>query len=224
MVELRIPREDEAGLRKLAALDNDSMRELVSALGKVSPVLSRAELAPKIASQVDTIPRSDIDDIVEVLLPLYLLQERHNRSSSEIAEDICRAMDRSDNEELQFSSDERQRFKNRLIELFGIEAVRVGAKALEMLFENQRSFLNARIVTEVRPIFGSNPEDTPAGALIVHMLKITYREQGEEREFFVALDTTDVGKLSSLLDRADAKAESLKAYLERTRVSYIHPE
>ncbi len=223
MVELRIPKEDEVGLQKLASLDNDSVRELVSALGKVSPVISRAELAPKIASELDTMPRSDIDDIVGVLLPLYLLQEHHDRSAPEIAEDVCRAMDRSDNEKLKFSSDDRQRFKSRLIELLGIEAVRVGAKALEMLFENQRSFLNARIVTEVRPIFGSNPEDTPAGALIVHMLKITYREQGEDREFFVALDTTDVGKLSSVLDRADAKAESLRSYLERTRVSYIHP-
>lgn len=224
MVDLRIPKADEAGLQKLAALDEDSMRGLVAALGKVSPILSRAELAPKIASEVDTIPRSDIDNIVEILLPLYLLQERHDRSVSEIAEDVCRAMDRSDNENLKFSGNKRQRFKGRLIELLGIEAVRVGAKALEMLFENQRSFLNARIVTEVRPIFGSNPEDTPAGALIVHMLKITYREQGEDREFFVALDTTDVGKLSSVLDRADAKAGSLKTYLERTPVSYIHPE
>lgn len=224
MAKLMIPKENEEGLKKLALLDDDSVQELVSALREVLPVLYSAALASKAASAVDTIPRRDVDDIVGVLLPLYLLREHHEVSTPEIAEDVCQAMDQSGNEELRLSGKDRERFKDHLIELLEVESVRVGAKALEMLFENQRSFLGARIVTEVRPIFGSNTEDTPAGALIVHMLKITYREQGQTKDFFVALDTTDVDALNKVLDRADTKAESLKALLERTRVSYIDPE
>ncbi len=159
-----------------------------------------------------------------VLLPLYLLQECYEVSTPEMVEDVCQAMDQSDDENLRLSGEQRERFRGYLIELLNVESVRVGAKALEVLFENQRSFIGARIVTEVRPIFGSHPEDTPERALIVHMLKVTYREQGQDKDFFVALDTTDVGTLSNVLDRADTKAESLKAFLERTRVSYIDPE
>jgi len=224
MATLRIPKEGERGLKKLAALDDEAVRELASALREVSPVLSPSELSSKVASDTDTIPRRDIDDIVGVLLPLHLVRERRDVSVSEIAEDVCQTMDRSDDSELRLSGKERERFKNHLIELLHVESVRVGAKAVEMLFENQRTFADGRIVTEVRPIFGTNPEDTPLGALIVHMLKITYREDGEEKEFFVALDTSDVDALRKVLDRAERKTESLKAFLERTRVSYIEPE
>jgi hypothetical protein len=224
MAPLRIPKENEVGLKKLAALDDESVRELASTLREVSPVLSPTELSSKVASEVDTIPRRDIDDIVGVLLPLYLVREAREASTPEIAEDVCQFMDQSDDNELRLSSNDRARFKTYLVELLDVETVRLGSKALEMLFENQRSFLSARIVTEVRPIFGSHPEDTPAGALIVHMLKITYREEGQNKEFFVALDTTDVDKLGNVLDRADKKAESLKAFLDRSRVSYIDPE
>jgi hypothetical protein len=224
MARLRIPREGEIGLKKLAALDDDSVRELASTLREIPPLLSPTELYSKVASKVDTIPRRDIDDIVGVLLPLHLIRERRNVSLPEIAEDVCQSMDSGDDSELRLSGEDRERFKNNLIELLNVESVRLGSKALEMLFENQRSFLGARIVTEVRPIFGPDPEDTPPGALIVHMLKITYREEGEDKEFFVALDTTDIDALRNVLDRADKKTESLKGFLEKTRVSYIDPE
>lgn len=224
MAALRIPKQNEAGFKILAALGDDSVQELVSALRKVSPVLYGPDLASRVASEVDTIPRSDVDQIAQVLLPLYLLRERYESSVPEIAEDVCQAMDRSDDEELRLSGEDRDQFKDHLIQLLDIEAVGVGAKALDVLFENQRSYISARIVTELRPIFGPNAEGPPAGALTVHMLKITYQEQGQQKEFFVALDTTDVGALSKVLDRADSKAESLKAFLAETEVPYIDPE
>lgn len=223
MAELKIPKENEKGLKALVTLDDESVRELVSALGQVSPVLYSPELSSKVASKIDAISRNDLDNVLDVLLPLYLLRERHSVSTTEIVEDVLRAMDRSDNEELKLSGARREHFKERLIELLDVESVGVGAKALEVLFENQRSFLGVRIVTEVRPIFGSRLEDPPAGALVVHMLKITYREQGQDKDFFVALDTTDVGTLRGVLDRADLKAESLRSFLEGTRVSYVDP-
>lgn len=224
MATLRIPRENEKGLKKLNTLNDDAIRELVSALRDVSPVLSSVGLSSKVASKIDTVPRSDIDEIVGVLLPIYLLRERQEISTPEIAEDVCQAMDRSNDEELRLSGQNRDRFKRHLIELLDVESVRVGAKGLEVLFENQHSFIGARVVTEVRPIFGSNLEDTPTGALIVHMLKLTYQERGQEKDFFIALDATDVSTLRDTLDRADTKANTLKAFLERTRVSYVDPE
>lgn len=224
MAELKIPKENEEGLKKLIALDDESVQDLFSALGEVSPILSSIGLSSKVASKVDTIPRSDVDDIVGVLLPLYLLREHYEVSTSEMAEDVCRGLDRSDDEEIRLSGEDREHFKSRLIELLDVESIRIGAKGLEVLFENQRSFLGARIVTEIRPIFGSNPEEAPAGALVVHMLKITYREDGQDNEFFVALDTTDVGTLRNALDRADTKVGSLKELLEKARIAYVDPE
>ena len=223
MANLRIPKEDEKSLKKLVALDDNSVEELVSALSEVSPVLFSAELSSRVASTLDAIPRSDVDDIVGFLPPLSILRERRGISTAEIAEDVAQAMDRSDDEELRLSGKDRERFKERLIELLDVESVNIGAKALELMFQNERSYLGARVVTEVRPIFGTDPEDPPTGALIIHMLKITYREQDEDKDIFIALDTVDVGALRTVLDRADLKAGSLRSYLEETRVTYVDP-
>lgn len=225
MATLRIPKEHQGGFKKLVGLvENDSVQELLSALREIPPILYGSGLPSKVASRVDTIPRSDIDDVMEVLLPLYLLRARYESSAPDFAEDVCRAMDRSGNEELQLLDKERERFKDCLIELLSVDSINLGVKAQEVLFENEHSFLSARIVTDTRPIFGSDPEDLPEGMVVVHMLKITYRAGDQRKDFFVALDTADVSALSGVLSRAETKAESLKSLLDATETLYIGPE
>ncbi len=51
MAALKIPKENKKGLKKLAALDNDAVQELVSALREVSPVLYGVKLSAEVASK-----------------------------------------------------------------------------------------------------------------------------------------------------------------------------
>lgn len=224
MAAFTIPRGHQTRFKvfKRVVLDNKSVQELLLVLGEETSVIEDPELSSKIASRVTTISPRDIDDVIEVLIVLYLLQARYESPVSEFAEDICRAMDESDVEELRLSDDERSRFKDRLIELLHLEAVSVGAKAIDLQRENERTFSDARIVTDIRPIFGTDLEETPAQAVIVHILKISYRERNRSRDFFVALDAADVSTLSRLLDRANSKAGNLKSFLDRTEMSYVN--
>jgi len=64
----------------------------------------------------------------------------------------------------------------------------------------------------------------PAGALIVHTLKLEYKQGNEEKDFYIALDTNDVKKLREQLDRAEQKAESIKLMLNQAQVSYLDVE
>jgi len=82
-----------------------------------------------------------------------------------------------------------------------------------------------RILTDVRPVFEpSAPEAAPAGAVIVHTLKISYRGDNSAKDFFVALDSEDVRQLTEQLERARSKAESLKSVLKAAEVPYIDAE
>lgn len=140
MATLRIPKEHQGGFKKLVVLvDNDSVQELLSALREVPPVLYGSELSSKVASRVDTIPRSDIDDVMEVLLPLYILRARYESSAPDFVEDVCRAMDRSSDKGLRLSGEDRERFKDRLIELLDVESINLGVRAQEVLFEDEHS-------------------------------------------------------------------------------------
>jgi hypothetical protein len=56
------------------------------------------------------------------------------------------------------------------------------------------------------------------------MLKIGYQEADEEKEFFVALDDSDVDDLIKTLEHAKAKAQSLKAVLAKAELRHIDVE
>lgn len=229
MATLTIPKPYRTNFKALKRLllDDESAAKLLSVLREETIVLDSPDLSPKLVSEVPAISESEIDDIIEVLLSLYLLRTRNDYPPvSDFAEDICRAMDQSDIEELRFHGKERDRFKGRLIEFLEVDSVSVGAKALDIQHENERIFHSARIVTEIRPLFGEDLNDHPAGAVVVHMLRITYyernrRRENERKDFFVVLDADNVGTLSGLLDRAESKDKNLRSFLEETHMPYI---
>ena len=68
-------------------------------------------------------------------------------------------------------------------------------------------------MTDMRPVFGS--DEKPAGAVVVHTLKLTYHEGPKRslREFFVAMNRDDLDELREVLDRALRKQSELSHVL-----------
>lgn len=217
---------DFEALKRLL-LDDELAGEFLAGLGEETIVPDDPELASKLASKIPTVAEDEIDGVLKVLVSLHLLRARYDYPPvANFAEDVCQAMDQSDAQELRFHGGERDRFKGRLIELLKVDSVSVGAKALDIEHENERIFSNARIVTEVRPIFGADLGDRPKGAVVVHMLRITYSERNRRREnqrkdLFIALDADDIETLSGLLDRAKSKDKTLRSFLKETHIPYI---
>jgi hypothetical protein len=52
-------------------------------------------------------------------------------------------------------------------------------------------------------------------------LKLAYHEDGEHRQFFVVLDGEDISRLKVVLDRAQAKARTIKKSLEASGLRYL---
>jgi hypothetical protein len=92
-----------------------------------------------------------------------------------------------------------------------------------VLTEEERIFYSARILTDIRPIFNEAGNLIEA-AVIVHNLKIHFGENGDETDFYVALDTSDIQALREVLDRADEKAKQLQSLLQRSQISYLDAE
>jgi len=207
---------------KLRALSEEDIQKLLSAFRDEPPSLDYVNMAKSIASKVDTIPRKDALEIVTVVFSLYFLRARDEMPPSELAEGICRAMEDSGVEDLKLPGRDRQYFKDQLTKLLSVGSLDIGTKAIDVLNDNERAFRSARVLTDIRPIFGSNPKSSPAAAVLVQMLKISYRgKRGRTENFFVALDTTDVGDLIDVLERANTKAESLRSILKDADVPYV---
>jgi hypothetical protein len=226
MVELRIPKEYQRGFAEIRWLGEGQVQGLISALEDEPATVNRAALHSRIAAKVDTIARGGLDKMIDTLVSLYTLRDGIDLDTPGFADAVCDAMDESGSEDLEFANeDEREAFKVRLIRLLGIDLLDTSAKANGLLYDHEHTVhAPPRVLTDVRPIFGTDPADDPKGAVITHTLKITYHEGGRVREFFVALDPDQVDELIGVLERANLKAESLKRTLAGTDVSYIDGE
>lgn len=219
---LRIPRQYEEGFVKLRDLSDESAQELSTALQQVPDTYNEASLSSAVATKVDTIAATDVEKMVPALLSLYVHRDRYELAISDVVQSIAQAMEESSSERIKLLSEDRAAFESRLANLLNVEQLNVTARAGLLSLENEHSLQEARVLTDVRPIFGpENPEAAPKGAVIVHTLKISYLGDNDVKNFFVALDTKDVRDLLEQLERADAKAESLKKMLKTAGVSYL---
>ncbi len=224
MAVLKIPPARVSGLIKLRELEQESLHELMAALTE-GPLKFRAEdLEAYLTGRIKTISETDIKEILGTLVSLSLSQTQLNLPVSEFAEGVCTAMQQSENTQLKLVGEQCDIFKQRLLGLLNIEALTFPLKASGVMADHDQVFLRARVLTDIRAIFGSDIEAPPKGSVIVHTLNITHLRNGEEDRFYVAMDSEDVESLIATLQRSLAKTASLRVVIEAAGVACLNPE
>jgi len=97
-----------------------------------------------------------------------------------------------------------------------LEPLRMSHKIFGLLSENNRTFVDARIITDIRPIFSSDLKFDQRSALLVHRLKIASQENGDEKEYYFSFDSNDLKKLKLQIERAEEKDEILRQQYAQT--------
>lgn len=205
------------------------MQDLVSALEGQPPTPNRSDLYDRVASQVgrETIGPSELKAMLDALISLFALRDGMEMNTPEFVGAIADAMEQSGIDSLEFFEVEhRETFEARLTQFLEIDSLEVAAKAISLSYEQEHTLHgNPRILTDVRPIFSSEPEDVYLrGAMVMHTLKFEYHEGREIKEMFIALDSEEVEELIGALERAKSKAESLKQWIQESPVDYIEAE
>lgn len=175
-------------------------------------------------------PRTNIANfttILEVLATLYEIKSQRDTSVEEFVDDVCDAMERLDSPEYRIQHSERADFAGKLLTLLNAELIGLVAKAHDLATEDERTFCHARILTDLRPVFGHNVEDGPRAMIAMHTLKLDFHQQGSDDhgEFYVTLDAEDLQSLRKLIDRAEAKARTISSVVNRNiRLFGIPPQ
>jgi hypothetical protein len=118
-------------------------------------------------------------------------------------------------DDLALAQEEREPARTRLSSVLSAETLVTTYKAFDLLTEYDEVFLDGRIVTDIRPVFKES-SISPAGAVIVHTLKVTYGKGHDHFDHYVALDDADLAKLQKIVTRAIEKAAALRQVLQRT--------
>jgi hypothetical protein len=188
-------------------MDEGAYQELVAVLGGAQPTLQTSTLADYAVSRVTGARREDLEEIMEMLTELPAVQSTFDLTADELGEELSTADD------LDLDQDERDTLDRRLVGLLNLRPFAVAEKALGVLTAYERTLHDARIFTDIRPVFADDPSTVPAAAAVVHTLRLRYHADSDMREFFVALTPTDIRAIRDALDRADAKATSLMSLL-----------
>jgi hypothetical protein len=105
------------------------------------------------------------------------------------------------------------------------DTVGAAAKAGPVMTEHERIFQDARVLTDLRPIFHPDLSERPHTAVVVHMLRLTTRDIfGEQNAQYFALDSNDIRFIRQLMDRAIKKEDTLKKLMEGSGVEVIAPK
>ena len=111
--------------------------------------------------------------------------------------------------------------KDRLPRLLAVPNLGVSSKATELLFEREKIASDFLVITDVRPVFEPQGEVSLNSMLILHSLKIDYVSDGDAKEFFLAIDDSDLSKLVEVAQRALNKGKALAEKFNSCEINVI---
>ncbi len=202
-----------ARILKLSASD---FGEILSALESARPALSIEHLAAEVSK---ALPKKfkDADEIVHALDNMNRVRLRADRTIEQFVREIAPAVETKAKSATPF---DRAKFVERVSALLSAEALLISARASDLQHHYDRVFVSARVVSDVRTVFDQEGNEIQ-GSMIVHNLNVTYSQEGEFKDFFVAMDNADIVKLRKIFDRADAKTTVLEGLIERAGSPYF---
>jgi len=87
------------------------------------------------------------------------------------------------------------------------------AKSGDLEYAHANVAQNMRIITDVRPLFGDNPDPEILASVISHQLVVTALKNDELRDIYIALDAEDLDLLGEQVERAKKKDVKVRAML-----------
>jgi len=210
-----IPPRFEEGFRKLSSLTNEEFNSLKEGLSYTALSSSLMELAQNVASfkSLNPIDISEIFVSVGSLIP-YISKEDMR---SEVSDDIANIGSQ------QKIIKGKKAFKERLLLLLSNTQIYYASKTKELATEYGNVYINSRIVSDIRPVFGMDLDEAPKGGIIIHNLHIHYKadEEGDHKDIFLALDSQDIQYLKTIIMRAEKKENALKLILEKSGLTNL---
>jgi hypothetical protein len=211
------------GIKLLLAMEEGSFQLLLTALENESPCLNSEKLFQSISLVIQNIDSAVIANVIEILKSFYDFQSSRKLDNNDSINQIITSCIEDDSLADVFDESSKLLFRERLISIFNsANSLSFAYKILNVTRDQERLFLESRILTDIRTIFRSDSDlSVPLGATITQMLKIEYFESNQRKEFFVALEPTDIEQLYDQINRAKQKANSLESMLKNANIDHL---
>lgn len=214
MFDLQVPERIKPVIVRILKLDSKDYQDLLEALESATPSLDVEKLAATVSQELS----NRLEGVVEVVRALNGMNHARFGADQSI-ENFVQALARSLELQLQDPFD-KAKLLHRISSLLKAQALLVSARASDLQHDFDRVFVSAKIVSDVRAVFDQSG-DNIQGSMAIHNLNITYAQEGHFKSFYVAMDSADIAKLRTVLDRADVKSSALKNSVEKAGNRYF---
>jgi hypothetical protein len=213
---LDIPQEDTGSIAVIRTLPPASLGKFISALTSASAASNPREMVEQIAKHVPSIPITQLTPVVETLYTLYYIRELSGVKHARFIDDLLDGVRNSPH--IRVPQKDLPKLRSVLEKLMSIETLHTVAKAARLQRDGERLYCEAKILSDMRPIFGPDATEPPVGAVLTHTLRIGYHEGSSHKEFHVILDSDDLMALSEVIIRAQEKENTLRGLLKRIKL------
>lgn len=222
---LRVPESQIGHIKKFLELPDETIERFLVALTDAGPQFNVDDLASEVAATVD-IPHFLANGIVRVLASIYLTLDFRTPIEEFVDQDVSFALKRAHAFPAETADTQWKRLRKFLIAALSLErSLGTAAKAGPVLTHHERIFSGARIMTDLRPIYHLDVSEKPDAAVIIHMLKITHRDNfGKHSDEYFALDGNDIAAMKELLERAEKKEKTLRSVMENSGLTILDPK
>ena len=218
---LRIPDSHQSVLAELVSLPDDEFVRLARALREVPAGATERAFAMGVADRLG-LDADKVFETVRLLGMLFRLREAMELDREEFLAEVQVASENTGHADLMSPKVDWQKARSRTDSLLdGTATLGLTSKAADLLAEHSKVLCTSRVLTDLRPIFGSDVTAEPTAILVVHKLRLGYHENGELHHTYFAMDADDIAELQAALDRAVKKAASLTEMAKRTQVRVL---
>ena len=216
MPEFYVPDKIKPIVARIQALEDPDFERIRASLESAKPGVSVEHLAAEVSKALPG-EFENVDEIIHALDSMNRARLHTNRTIEQFVHGMVGPVENQAKSAPPFDS---TKFFARVSALLSAEALLISARASVLQHNYDRVFMSAEVVSDVRSVFNQDGNKIQ-GSMIVHNMNVTYAQEGERKEFFVAMDNADIAKLRKILDRADAKTTVLQELIERSGTQYF---
>lgn len=219
---IKIPTAYEPALSALLQMPCEQRRNFVDAVRVAPTCREPSELVAELEAATD-LGGKTLLRIVRMLVSLY--DAKQQGPFNEFASEVCEAAQISGTEALRPYEGDWKSFEEDLTNLLAADsAFGMMAKVQEVRRQYPHLYCTARVLSDIRPVFGPEASEKPLVGAVVHTLRITYHEGKGVEELYVALDASDLRSLRAVINRALQKDRTLGDLISESGMSCLGVE
>lgn len=212
MPGLKIPKEYEQGIVVVKSLSDSDVHQILEVLKGENQTIDPPALVSAVLPILSQRSRNEVRNFAEALHSLYFLRAHSDVEIEKFVDDLIDAVRLSDNKQLQTSDpEELVHLRNTFKSLLTVRRLSLQLKADELGEDFANIFWDAKIITDIRPIWEGDVKRPPEGTVITNTLKLEYHSAGGHGELYLYIDKDDIDTLLSVLNRSKDKMTTLES-------------